>query len=78
MGLHPNTVVATELVSSINPTHTAVVQLDAEWASDVTILGLTLHGGCSCGGQIRERAPIQYQCVHIFVIHLPNVVFTMA
>ena len=74
-------VVATELVSSINPTHTAVVQLDAEWASDIlnmTILSLTLHGGCSCGVHIRERAPIQYQCIYIFVIHLPNVVFTMA
>ena len=35
MGLHPNTVVATELVSSINPTHIAVVQLDAELASDI-------------------------------------------
>ena len=63
-------VVATELVSSINPTHTAVVQLDAEWASDILnmiILGLTLHGGCSCGGHIRERAPIQYQCTHIYL-----------
>jgi len=48
-------VVPTELVSSVNPTHIAVVQLDAEWASDIlnmAILGPTLHGGCSCGGHI--------------------------
>ena len=113
-------VVPTELVSSVNPTHIAVVQLDADWASDIlnmAILGPMLHGGCSCGGHIRGHnvdqlsvspcchnqvaplpilglSPLELSwneryvlccymhlssiSVYIFVIHLPNVVFTMA
>ena len=58
MGLHPNTVVATQLVSSINPTHIAVVQLDAEWASDIldmSLLVLTLHGCCRHARYIRGQ-----------------------
>ena len=50
--LYPNTVVATELVSSVNPTHIVDVQLDAEWVSDIldmAILGSTLHSCCSSG-----------------------------
>ena len=55
MGLHLNTVVATELVSSINPTHIAVVQLDAGWTCDILDMALlvsTLHGCCRYGRYI--------------------------
>ena len=39
-------VVATELVSSVNPTHIAVVQLDAEWASDILNMAIPVAPCC--------------------------------